>query len=279
MNYSQRMFTAEDGIVAYADASNNIVAFDALSGTALTINISANIKQVNYNSSISTYNGNIYYTGSSGTIRILKRNTSTGIYDNYEETPGFQLAGPFAINKQTGTIYAKAYDVLGKQIYYLNNQWNTVAMQNLLSYSAVQSDMTYANGHAYYIGDNGYLSNTYYVAPCTPAVLRTANTLDATGDILNQPLSNTITEDRSVLLYPNPTNTQVKVTFSIPQESITRINIIPVTGGSSDILSEGLSEAGTQDITVDLNSYASGLYLVQVYVNGSLYGTSKLIKQ
>ncbi|MFN8416507.1 MAG: T9SS type A sorting domain-containing protein [Cytophagaceae bacterium] len=279
MNYSQRMFTVEDGLLAYADASNNIVAFDALTGAALTINVPSNIKQVNYNSSISTYNGNIYYTGSNGSIRILKRNASTGIYDNYEETPSFQLAGPFAINKQTGTIYAKAYDVLGKQIYYLNNQWNTLAIQNTLSYSGIQSDMTYANGHAYYIGDNGYISNTYYVAPCTPAVLRQIDLLDATGDIVNQPLSNILKEDHSVLVYPNPTNNQSKVTFSIPQESMVRINLIPITGGSSDILSNSMLEAGTHDINVDVNSFASGIYLLQVYVNGTLYGTSKLIKQ
>lgn len=281
VNYSQSMFTVEDGILTYANPSNVIVAFDAITGTNLLINVPTPIKQVNYNSSISVYNKNIYFTssyGSSGALKIIKRNISTGIYDNYEDVPGLQLAGPFAINKQTGTLYAKAYDVLGKQIYYLNNVWNTAPIVNYFSYSPIQSDMVYANGHAYYIGDNGYVSNTYYIAPCVPQVLRTANTVDETGDVINDPLSNTITEDRSVILYPNPTNNLVKATITIPQESMVQIKIIPITGGSTDIKYNATTESGTQDLSFDMSSYAAGIYIVQVYVNGSLYANSKLIK-
>lgn len=280
VNYSDRMFAVEDGILAYADQSNNIVAFNALTGVSLTINVPAHIKQVNYNSSISTYNGNIYYTSSSGALRILKKNTATGIYNNYEEVNNLQLAGPFAINKQTGTLYAKAYDVLGKQIYYLNNKWNTAPIDNILSISPIQSDMIYSNGHAYYIGDRGYLSNTYYIAPCIPQVLRTANNhLNEAGDFVNEPLSNTITEDHSVIVYPNPTSGVSKITLTIPQKSIVQIKIIPITGGSTDIKYNAVTESGTQDLSLDLSTYAAGIYLVQVYVDGSLYANSKLIKQ
>ena len=124
MNYSQSMFTVEDGILAYADQSSNIVAFNAITGSTYTINVPSARKQVAYNSTISIYSGNIYFASSfgssSGSLIILKRNASTGIYDNSEEVPGLQLAGPFAINKQTGTVYAKTYNVAGKQIYYLN---------------------------------------------------------------------------------------------------------------------------------------------------------------
>jgi len=278
VNYSQRMFTIEDGILAYADINNNIIAYNALSGLAYTINVPANIKQVNFNSSISIYNKNIYYTSSSGALRIIKLNTSTGVYDNYEEVPNLQLAGPFAINKQTGTLYAKAYDVLGKQIYYLNNKWNTAPIDNILSYSPIQSDMTYANGHAYYIGDNGYLSNTYYIAPCIPAVLRTSNESDSAGDFLNEPLTNEIAEDRSVILYPNPATSLVKATFTIPQESVVQIKIIPITGGNTDTKFNESIASGTHDVSFDMSNYAAGVYIVQVYVNGTLYAKSKLIK-
>jgi len=278
VNYSQRMFTVEDGILTYADVNNNIVAYNALTGVAIPINVPASIKQVNYNSSISTYNGNIYYTSSSGALRILKKNITSGIYDNYEEVSNLQVAGPFAINKQTGTLYAKAYDVLGKQIYYLNNKWNTAPIDNVLSYSPIQSDMTYANGHAYYIGDNGYLSNSYYIAPCIPAVLRTSNTSDAAGDFVNEPLSNDIAEDRSVILYPNPAASLVKATFTIPQESLVQIKIIPITGGNTDTKFNESIASGTQDVSFDVSNYAAGVYIVQVYVNGTLYAKSKLIK-
>ncbi|WP_440240426.1 T9SS type A sorting domain-containing protein [Cytophaga sp.] len=278
VNYSQRMFTVEDGILAYADISNNIVAYNAVSGVAYTINVPATIKQVNYNSSISVYNKNIYYTSSTGALRILKFNAATGVYDNYEEVPNLQLAGSFAINKQTGTLYAKAYDVLGKQIYYKDNNWKAVPIDNYLSYSAVQSEMTYANGHAYYIGDNGYLSNTYYIAPCVPEVLRTANDVDLAGDIMNDPLSNTIAEDRSVLLYPNPANHLVKATFTVPQESLVEISVVPITGGSKDLKYRAITASGTQDVSFDMSTYAAGIYIVEVHVNGTLYTKSKLIK-
>jgi hypothetical protein len=278
VNYSQRMFTVEDGVLAYADVNNNIVAFNANTGVRLNINVPAQIKQVNYNSSISIYNGNIYYTSASGTLRIIKRNTSTGVYDNYEEVLNLQLAGPFAINKQTGTVYAKAYDVLGKQIYYLNSKWNILPINNPLSYSAIQSDMTYTNEHAYYIGDHGYLSNTYYIAPCVPEVLRTSHTFNAAGDILNDPLSTDITEDHSILFYPNPTTGIVKATVTIQHESNIQIKIIPVTGSSSDIIYNASIQSGTQEIPFDMSTYAVGIYIVQIYVDGSLYAKSKLIK-
>ncbi|HSY61237.1 MAG TPA: T9SS type A sorting domain-containing protein, partial [Cytophaga sp.] len=279
MNYSSGMFTVEDGILVYADQSGNIVAFNAVTGTSYTINVSAAIKQVMYNSTISIYAGNIYYANASGPLIILKRNTTTGVYDNSEQVPGLQLAGPFAINKQTGTIYAKTYDVAGKQIYYLNEIWNTAPIQNYTSATPIQSGMVYGNGHAFYIGTTGLLSNTFYIAPCTPAVLRAAgNNYDQTGDVLNDPLSNEISEDHKMLIYPNPTNSQIKATFTIPETSTVRIQIIPVTGGTSDVLSNTTLESGTQEVSLDLSNYSSGVYLIQLYVNESLYTTSKVVK-
>ncbi|MBC7450412.1 MAG: T9SS type A sorting domain-containing protein [Cytophagales bacterium] len=95
---------------------------------------------------------------------------------------------------------------------------------------------------------------------------------------MNDPLSNDIIEDRSVLFYPNPTTGIVKATFIIPEESKVRINIIPVTGGTSDVLSNKMMESGTQELSIDLSNYSGGVYLIQLYVNESLYTTSKVVK-
>ena len=279
MNYSQSMFTVEDGILAYADQSGNIVAFNAITGASYTINVHSARKQVAYNSTISIYSGNIYFANSSGSLIILKRNASTVIYDNSEEVTGLQLAGPFAINKQTGTVYAKTYNVAGKQIYYLNGVWKTAPIQNYTTSTPIQSGMVYGNGHAFYIGTTGLLSNTFYIEPCTPAVLRTSgNNYDQTGDVLNDPLSTENSEERTLLIYPNPTSSQIKATFTIQEESNVRINTIPVTGGFSNILTNKIMESGTHELSLDLSNYSSGVYLIQLYVNESLYTTSKVVK-
>lgn len=279
INYSPGIFTVEGGVLAYADQSYNMVAFNALTGSSYPINVVPSvIKQVTYNTTISVYSGNIYFSNGVGSLIILKKNGS-GVYDSYEEVKNLKLAGPLTINKQTGTVYAAAYDVEGKQIYYLNSQWQVAPIRAYANSTGIQSGMVYGNGHAYYISSGSFLANTFYVAPCIPAVLRTTgDDYSQTGDVLNDPLSKEFGEAPEMLIYPNPTNSEIKAIFAIPENSQVRINIIPVTGGASDVLSNTFMESGTQELSLDLSNYSSGVYLIQLYVNESLYTTSKVVK-
>lgn len=281
VNYSQNMFTVEEGIVAYADYNNDIVAFDALTGAAFPITFAwpfTNPKAVNYNSTIAVYNKNIYFISTAGTLRILQKSPSEAAYKSFQQTSA-QLAGQFTINRQTGTVYAKAYDVAGKQIYFLNNQWNELPIKNYIDPDPIQSSMIYANNHAYYIGTNGLVSNTFYVAPCVPAVLRTANTADnVSGDIQNDPLPLNREAVYNLSVYPNPAQDQIKVDFSLVAENDINIRINDIDGGIDEVLLSKHAEEGTYELELSLNKYAAGMYIIQLYINGVLDSSSKLIK-
>jgi hypothetical protein len=276
INYSQDMFTVGEGILAYADQNNNIVAFDAVTGTALPINIAANLKAVAYNSAICIYNKNIYYVSNSGTLRILQRSATSVSYTAYQDVAG-QLAGPFTINKQTGTVYAKAYDAAGKQIYFMNNQWTITPIKNYLQGSPVQSSMVYGNGHAYYIGTNGLVSNTFYIAPCIPDVLRTSGpTFTNNGDPLNDPIPLAEIGIPALSVYPNPAKNLVRVNVAVEKTSSIEIKLVSITGNVHLLLHTSVEE-GTQDIQVPLQGYAAGTYILQLYVEGTLSASSKLV--
>ncbi|HSY62882.1 MAG TPA: T9SS type A sorting domain-containing protein, partial [Cytophaga sp.] len=276
INYSQDMFAVEDGILAYADQNNNIVAFDALTGAVLPVTIVANLKAVTYNSAIGIYNKNIYYISSSGTLRILQKNTTSTSYTAYQDVAS-QLAGPFTINRQTGTVYAKAYDVAGKQIYFLNNQWTVTPVKNYLQGSPIQSSMVYGNGHAFYISSNGLLSNTFYIAPCVPNVLRTSgNTNTNNGDPFNDPIPVVREEIPALTLYPNPAKNLVHVNIAVDKASNIQIKMVSLTGSMYTLLSTSVEE-GVQDIQLPLEAYAAGTYLVQLYIEGALSASSKLV--
>lgn len=282
INYSQDMFTIEEGILAYADQSNNIVAFDALTGAVLPITIATNLKAVAYNSAISIYNKNIYYVTNTGVnnatvLRILQKSTTSTSYTAYQDVAN-QLAGPFTINKQTGTVYAKAYDVPGKQIYYLNNQWTITPIKNYLQGNPIQSSMVYGNGHAFYIGSNGLLSNTFYIAPCIPNVLRTSGaTFASNGDAPNDPIPIIIDAVNALKLYPNPAKDLVHVNFTLEYESEVKIKIITLAG-IEEIALKSTIEQGSHDIELPISKYVAGAYIVQLYIDGELNGSSKLIK-
>lgn len=278
INYSQDMFTVEEGILSYADQNNNILAFDALTGVQFAINIPANEKSVAYNSAISIYNKNIYFVSPAGKLRILQRSSTSSSYTAYQDVAG-QLSGPFAINRETGTVYAKATDVPGKQIYYLNSQWNTIAIKNYLQGSPIRSSMVYGNGHAYYIGTNGLLSNTFYVTPCIPQVLRTgAATPDVqSGDLLNDPLPLSPEAIGTLAVYPNPATDLAHIVFAVEESSSIQIKIISLYG-REDVPVRRNVEPGTHNIELPLGGYAAGAYIIQLYVEGELTAAAKLIK-
>ena len=281
VNYSQNMFTVEEGILAYADQNNNIVAYDAITGTTLSITVTsfgANLKTIAYNSSIAVYNQNIYFVSTANTLRVLQKSAGNAAYTLFQEA-ATQLAGPFAINRQTGTVYAKAYDVAGRQIYFLNNQWNSKPIKNYLDADPIQSAMVYANNHAYYIGTNGLVSNTFYIAPCVPDVLRTAHTPDnLSGETQHDPLPANADSAYTLLVYPNPVHDQVNVRFTLTEENNIRIRIMNIAGGNEEIMVSKYAQEGNQEVLISLSQYAAGAYFIQLYVGDNLTASSKVLK-
>ena len=276
INYSNDMFTVEEGIVAYADQSGILVAFDAITGIMFPINLTPQLKTVSYNSAISIFNKNIYFVNYARSLSIIQKSSTSTSYTSSQNVSN-QLAGPFVINKQTGTVYAKAYDIPGKQIYYLNGQWISNPIKNYDQGIQIQSSMVYGNGHAYYIGVGNIVSNTFYIAPCVPNVLRTSGNMNTTeGDPQNDPIPITREAINVLNIYPNPAKNLVHVNFTTEQASNIQVKVVNLTG-SADIVVEEYIEQGMQDIEIPITEYAAGVYLIQLYVEGELSATSKLI--
>jgi len=276
MNSSQNMFTVEDGILAYADAANNLVLFNAVTGVPFSVTLPVTQKQVSWNSSINIYAGNIYFV-SNQTIRIVKKDIN-GTYSSFEDVPNGttnQLAGTFTINKQTGTIYAKSYYPEARQIYYLNGTWTSNPIRQYISGGAVGGNaMIYGNGHVYFVNAGNIIGNAFYAAPCFPSVLRT--TAD-TGDQLNDPLSNTLSEIHLLSLAPNPAKDQVRVAFTIPKATNAKLQLISIAG-TGEIIQEEFIQAGSYEWELNLQSHAAGVYIVQLITDGNIYAHAKLVK-
>ena len=72
----------------------------------------------------------------------------------------------------------------------------------------------------------------------------------------------------SISLYPNPTNSVFNL--EIPNEVIKKVEIYDVSG-------KKLLESNQQQI--DVSSFATGIYMVQIQTESGKIGVSKLIKK
>lgn len=277
LNYSQGSFTVEEDVVAFADESNNIVALNTNTLQSYIINIPSNKKVVSWNSTISVYNGNIYYVNN-GKIIIIKRDASN-VYSSFEEIPYTNMEGNFTLNKQTGTIYAKNYN--GNyifQLFYLNNSWNMVEIKPYAGNgsTAVTRNMIYANGHVYYLSNANVIANTFYIPPCYPSQLRQIG--EDTGDPMNDPLSKNEGNIITLSVYPNPATSKINISYTNTIEGNMGIRILDIYG--KEVYYNSTFEykgSITQEIT--LENLSSGLYIIELLQNNTTVGTTKFIKQ
>ncbi len=81
---------------------------------------------------------------------------------------------------------------------------------------------------------------------------------------------NMLTEESQLIeIYPNPANFSTNVVFNSENESNYELNIIDLAGRKV-ASSTGKSFEGTNKVEVDLTQFASGLYHVQVIINGNI---------
>ena len=81
---------------------------------------------------------------------------------------------------------------------------------------------------------------------------------------------NMLTEESQLIeIYPNPANFSTNVVFNSENESNYELNIIDLAGRKV-ASSIGKSFEGTNKVKVDLTQFASGLYHVQVIINGNI---------
>ena len=77
--------------------------------------------------------------------------------------------------------------------------------------------------------------------------------------------------------YPNPANPKTRITFSIPEKTIVKINLYSITGELIKELMDEEKENGIYQIDVDLNNYSSGMYFYRMTTNSGYTATKKLI--
>lgn len=91
----------------------------------------------------------------------------------------------------------------------------------------------------------------------------------------DQTAINEIESNSKLNIYPNPTNTNTTVSFSLSNESNVTINVTDLAG--KVIYTNALGTVnGAQNVTVNTENLTSGVYMVNVSINGTV-STEKLI--
>ncbi|MEY3235949.1 MAG: hypothetical protein RI883_50 [Bacteroidota bacterium] len=107
---------------------------------------------------------------------------------------------------------------------------------------------------------------TWYFTTSTPMVR-----LNFDPSLSVSELENTL----GMNVYPNPTNTNTTVSFSLTNESTVSVNVTDLAG--KVIITNALGTvSGAQNINVNTENLTSGVYMVNVSVNGNV-STEKLI--
>lgn len=96
------------------------------------------------------------------------------------------------------------------------------------------------------------------------------------GNYANIANETIIAED--VVVYPNPADENATVTYTLTAESNVSIVVRDLSGKVVYTTESGLVGAGTYNTTIDLNTFAQGMYTVTLTANGT-QTTQKLIKK
>ena len=91
----------------------------------------------------------------------------------------------------------------------------------------------------------------------------------------DQTAINEIESNSKLNIYPNPTNTNTTVSFSLSNESNVTINVTDLAGKIVYTNTLGTVN-GAQNVTVNTENLTSGVYMVNVSINGTV-STEKLI--
>jgi len=76
--------------------------------------------------------------------------------------------------------------------------------------------------------------------------------------------------------YPNPFNPFTKIQYSIPEESLIKLNVYNSLGEKVAVLEEGLKQAGYYEFNFDGSALPSGIYFYTLSTGKSMI-TKKMI--
>ncbi|HEX05116.1 MAG TPA: T9SS type A sorting domain-containing protein, partial [Bacteroidetes bacterium] len=77
--------------------------------------------------------------------------------------------------------------------------------------------------------------------------------------------------------FPNPFNAMTTFSIHLPQTSDLKVEVYDVTGRLAATVMDGSLTAGTHDVSINAESFASGMYFLRATVQGQLDHTQKIM--
>ena len=77
--------------------------------------------------------------------------------------------------------------------------------------------------------------------------------------------------------FPNPAVNRTRITYTLPQEGIVRVELLDEMGNIKQVLFDGQQAAGNQELDVDLSGMGSGVYYYRIIDSRGSQLTQKLI--
>jgi hypothetical protein len=68
-------------------------------------------------------------------------------------------------------------------------------------------------------------------------------------------------------VYPNPFKGKLKIDYETIERSDVKIGLYDITGSFMKEVYNGTHQSGIQQMLIDMNEYASGIYLLKVQIN------------
>ena len=140
-------------------------------------------------------------------------------------------------------------------------------------------------GYEAFLMDTTFTDTSGYMYPCNEggteygfgSILNSLYGIDYLNDCSGQTNSTAVSDQSQGLgVYPNPTNGMVNIAYHIGEKESALIRIYSLSG--KEMVSLNLSSWNT-GVTIDLSSYADGVYIYTYQVNGEVKETGKITKQ
>jgi hypothetical protein len=71
-------------------------------------------------------------------------------------------------------------------------------------------------------------------------------------------------QDTIITIFPNPSNATARIRYAVPVEGKVKLTVYDVLGREVAVLVDGIQSAGTQNVTFNGTSFASGVYFVRM---------------
>jgi hypothetical protein len=210
-------------------------------------------------------------------VYYLKRDHTTGLWSTPDLVTGaFSATNGSIIVRPGNNTYIASCGVSGNiydgNVYISNNTTGSFQTQLLAAYNSVTqpvlSDIT--GEYAVLVFDapiNGENNENYEIVYYGPQLN------DAIGE---NPLPIFANLPKS---YPNPFNSQVKITFNIAKPGQVVLDIFDITGRKVQALVDGAFSAGKYETTWRANGFATGTYFYRLTVAGNIHcGKMLLLK-